>query len=118
MKTYLKVLTILLFASIVQAACSKNPTTTETRGNEMIETLSKKIALTDSQLVVLRQKAMDMFAKRDSAAKQSISVNAFSMRSQAQYEFTCALDSILTPEQKDQLNKALEVKDPLSGTKQ
>jgi len=97
LKLMTALIAVLLFSDLVFAG---NP---ENLANKKIGLLSRDIALTDSQKVVLQAK-IKIFAVKMQNANALSSVEAKrSALNKAGQEYKAVLDSILTPEQKIQL---------------
>ena len=72
--------------------------------NLVIEKLNKDVQLTDSQKIILKEKFNAFVGKMENANKKSTENDKFNSKKTASDEYEMVLDSILTTNQKEQLN--------------
>jgi len=96
---------ILLFSNLLFSA---NP---ENIAGNMIAKISKDIVLTDSQKVVIQTKANEFVIKMQSANLLTNEEAKFASKKQASNEYKAILDSLLTNEQRKQLQIKIKIRE-------
>lgn len=101
----LKLITVII-SILVSSNClfAKNPLNGDATNiaNIMIDKLGKDIQLSDSQKVIILQKATDFIIKIQNANLSSTNNDKFTLKKQASEEYRMTLDSLLTNEQREQ----------------
>jgi len=93
---------IILFTNVLYAGNSSQGNTDD-KANKMVERLSKDIALTDSQIVIIRAKAKAYRIKFEESNKITNQKDFVLKKIKTSKEYRMALDSILTNNQREQL---------------
>ncbi len=93
---------ILVFSNLLFA---ENPLSVEANNiaGIMTDKLGRDIILTDSQKVIIQQKATAFIVKMQNANSTSSAEDKFTLKKQASDEYEVTLDSLLTPEQRNQI---------------
>jgi len=94
---------VFLCSNLIYAAKPLN-SNDDNLADLLIEKMGKDVVLTDSQKLVVKQKLKTYIVKMKNAQTLSNGDEKFSNKKQANNEYQSSLDSILTSDQKLQLN--------------
>lgn len=106
-KLIMACMAIVLCTNFLFAGNPKNDAT-DNLATLLIEKLGKDIVLTDSQKVKVKQNLKVYIVKMQNAHALSNNSEKFTLKKQAGTDYQTSLDSLLTSDQKDQLNAKIK----------